>query len=189
MIGPRLEGEKVILRPLRNGDLARRAAWMNDAETVKLFTGTEPVRDYALDDARRWRQVLEADIGAEVWAVETKGHHHIGDVDLHSIDRSRRMAKLTILLGDKRFWNAGYGTDTIKTVLRHAFLEMGLDSVSLRVYDFNRRAIRCYEKCGFAEIGKSVPEPGLPSGAGEVYMTVTKDRFLAENQYASVAHR
>ena len=109
MVGPWLSGEKVNLRPLRRGDVDRRVAWLIDAETVKLFTGSEPVRAYERVDAERWRQTLEADLAAVVWAVETKQHQHIGDLDLHNIDRQAGLAKLTILIGDKAFWNGGCG--------------------------------------------------------------------------------
>jgi len=33
--------------------------------------------------------------------------------------------------GDKRYWNKGYGSDTIWTLLRHAFETLNLNRVSL----------------------------------------------------------
>ena len=181
MVGPWLSGEKINLRPLRDGDAIRRVGWLNDPQTVKLFTGSEPVWVYKRVDAERWRQTLEAGQLAIVWAVETKRHQHIGDVDLHNMDRRAGLARLTILIGDKAFWNCGCGTDAIKTLLRYAFSDLALESVGLRVYGFNKRAIRCYEKCGFTQVGVA-PEPG------EICMTVSKERFFVENLDASAVH-
>ncbi len=42
----------------------------------------------------------------------------------------------------------------IRLVLAHAFGEMGLHRVDLRVLEFNTRAIRCYQSCGFIEEGR-----------------------------------
>ncbi len=178
MIGTELHGEKVNLRPVRGADLLRRIEWLNDVETVRLFTGTAPIRVYGIEDANRWRESLEADETAILWAVETKYGRHIGDVDLHRIEKRDKSAKLTILLGDKAYWNSGYGTDTLRTLLQHAFSDLGLETVSLRVYDFNHRAIRCYEKSGFTQTvkypGHLWPEP-VP---GEIYMVVDKDAYV-----------
>ena len=43
----------------------------------------------------------------------------------------------------------GYGAEALKALSRMAFEEMGLVSLSLRVFCFNLSAIRCYEKVGF----------------------------------------
>lgn len=37
----------------------------------------------------------------------------------------------------------------MRTLLRFVFLELNLHRVELEVYDFNPRAMRCYEKAGF----------------------------------------
>lgn len=187
MIGPWLAGEKVYLRAPRDSDLRRRVQWLNDFETYRLFTGSIPAQPYQLAEAMRWRQTMESDVTALLWSIETTNHRHIGDIDLHDIDSRVKMARLTILIGDKEYWGKGYGTDAIRTLLHYAFSELGLESVSLRVYNFNTRAIRCYEKCGFKQVGDSADNPWA-SDPGQVYMTITCERFYASNPNASLVH-
>lgn len=177
MVGPELSGKLVKLRPLRFDDLFRRTEWLNDEETVRLFTGLPPSRAYTITDAQRWRQGVESDPASVAWAIESDSGRHIGDVDLHGIDRESGSAKLTILIGDKAHWDHGYGTDTIKTLLRHAFNDMHLAEVNLRVYDFNGRGIHCYENCGFRRTGLAVLGK---AGPGEIYMTADKGSLTAE---------
>ena len=55
---------------------------------------------------------------------------------------------------ERGHWDQGYGTDATRTILRFAFTEMNLHRVSLGVLDYNARARRCYEKCGFREEGR-----------------------------------
>ena len=179
MIGQYLAGKKVNLRSLREEDLSRRIEWLSDEETSRFFTGTPPLKRYVVSDAERWRTSLEADITATVWAIETKYHLHIGDIDIHSVDPYYKSGKITILVGDKDYWGQGYGTDAMMTLLNHAFTDMRLLNIDLRVFAFNIRGIRCYKKCGFME--SKTPSPGQmgASEPGEVYMTVSRERFLS----------
>jgi RimJ/RimL family protein N-acetyltransferase len=172
MVGRELFGEMVKLRSLRQDDLFDRIEWLNDTEIVRLFTGALPSKVYAIADAERWRQILESDLSSVVWAIDTKTGRHIGDIDIHSIDRVAHTGKLTVLIGEKAFWNQGYGTDTIRTLLRYVFFCMGLSTVCLRVYDFNLRAMRCYERCGFKRMDATE--------TGEICMSVDKPDLMAE---------
>lgn len=177
MIGPDISGEKVNLRRLRNDDLARRVEWLNDEETVRLFTGMKPDRPYTSADAERWRHGVETDPVTRVWAIDTKDGRHIGDVDIHDINGLDASARLTILIGETDGRDRGYGTDAVKVVLCYAFEELRLRSVNLRVCDFNRRAIRCYEKCGFAHAKTEILPPGFRDG--DVFMVATSESFEA----------
>ena len=56
-------------------------------------------------------------------------------------------------LGAREYWGQGYGTDAMQTLLRYAFTEMNLRRLTLLVFDYNPRAIRSYEKCGFVKEG------------------------------------
>lgn len=58
-------------------------------------------------------------------------------------------------IGDRDFWSKGYGTDMMKIALRYAFLELGLQRVSLGLHEYNPRALRSYEKAGFRLEGRT----------------------------------
>lgn len=86
-------------------------------------------------------------------AVETLEGRLIGDLELEEINWRAGTAELRITLGDKGFWNQGFGTDAVGQALHLAFLGLNLNLVYLRVYVSNPRAIRCYQKCGFRREG------------------------------------
>lgn len=177
MIGPRISGNIVNLRPVKETDLVRRAKWLADEETVTYFTGIPPSARYQLHDALKWRRGTERDPLTLVWAIETKQGEHIGDIDLHDVDRTEGRARLTVLIGDAQFRGKGYGTDALKALMGYAFNVMGLDALDLKVCDFNAQAIRCYEKCGFEKVDSC---PGMPGRQpGDICMTVTKERIAA----------
>ena len=57
------------------------------------------------------------------------------------------------MIGNKDFWDRGYGTEAVRLLLRFGFLTLNLNNIRLTVHSFNERAIRCYEKCGFKRCG------------------------------------
>lgn len=58
-------------------------------------------------------------------------------------------------IGEREFWSKGYGTDMMKLCLQYAFMELGVARVSLGLHEYNPRALRSYEKCGFRLEGRT----------------------------------
>ena len=51
-----------------------------------------------------------------------------------------------------RAWIRHRGTEV---VVQYAFGSLGLPRLELAVLELNERAIRCYKRCGFREVGRS----------------------------------
>jgi len=146
-------GEKVRLRPIERDDLPRYVEWFADPEVRRHLALYLP---FSLAQEERWfENLLERLERREdvVLAIETAEGVHIGNVGLHRIDWRNRNAELGIAIGERSYWNQGYGTDAIRTLLSLAFREMNLHRVFLRVDADNARGIRCYEKAGFRREG------------------------------------
>lgn len=60
-----------------------------------------------------------------------------------------------ISIGEREYWGKGCGTDALKLCLQYAFTELGVQRVSLGVYEYNLRAIHAYEKTGFHLEGRT----------------------------------
>lgn len=63
-------------------------------------------------------------------------------------------AWVAIGLGEAEFWGRGYGSEAMQLALRYAFNELNFHRVTLGVFEYNRRAIRSYQKVGFVEEGR-----------------------------------
>lgn len=57
------------------------------------------------------------------------------------------------MLGEKAWWNKGYGTEAMRLMLRHGFETLNLHRIWLQVYANNQRGLRAYEKAGFQHEG------------------------------------
>ncbi len=74
----------------------------------------------------------------------------IGHISLDRIDKYNGSARIgKVLIGAQNVRGKGYGEMMIRGILQFAFQELELHKVTLGVFDFNKGAIRCYEKCGF----------------------------------------
>lgn len=145
-----IKGKKVVLRALEKEDLDRCLKWINDMDVVKL---AGPLRfPKSKVEEEKWFEKTINDDKNRVLAIEANGKH-IGNVGLHNIDFRNRNVMLGIMIGEPDYWNKGHGEDAIKALISFAFKEMNLHRIFLYVREDNKRAIRCYEKCGFKKEG------------------------------------
>ena len=177
-----LRGEKVLLRALAHSDVPSFVRWFNDQE-VTQFLGAD-MWPMSTESEERWfnRHVEENTLvlGIETIAAAGQSGVHIGNIGLHNVSERNHNAELGIVIGEKEYWSQGYGTDAIKTMLRYSFDELNYHRVYLRVYDFNARGMRCYEKCGFRVEGR-LRQQMYRHGAwsDEIVMGVLRDEFAA----------
>ena len=148
-----LEGTITNLRPVDSGDLERVYRWINDREVTRFLATVYPL---SRKDEQAWlekKPVNNYESGVR-FAIETKDGVHIGNLDLNDVQAESRRALMGVMIGEKDYWGAGYGTDAIITLLRFGFYEMNLNRITLHVFDFNERAYACYLKCGFQDEGR-----------------------------------
>ena len=143
-------GDWVSLRPIRQSDLPFLVSWSNDAEVVRYIDGGSP---RTLIEAESWLRQTRKDRQVRRFAIETASGVLIGDMSLDQIAWRSGDAELTVRIGEKEYWGRGLGTDAVIVLLDVAFGRLRLNRVYLRVYRFNARAIRSYEKCGFRREG------------------------------------
>jgi RimJ/RimL family protein N-acetyltransferase len=114
------------------------------------------------------------------WVIEHDGRC-IGEARLHSLDQNNRSARYAIGIFDPVHWSRGLGTEATRLVLQFAFEELKLHRVDLRVLAFNKRAIACYEKCGFVREGV-VREGVLIDGdwQSDVLMSILEQEYRSQ---------
>jgi len=149
-----LMGRKVILREKQLADAANDYTWGSDADLMRLdaadpfdMTFAEFLTSY--DEGMRNRKHRR-------FAIETMDGEHIGNCTCYNIDRFRKEAEIGIMIGDRRYWGKGYGSDAVRTMVHYIFQDVGLQRISLRTLGWNVRAQRCFEKCGFVPCGRVV---------------------------------
>jgi len=147
-------GELVRLAALdEKADAEAFARWSRDSEFWRLMD-TRLSREWSAD---RVREELGGLSGANFFLFTTRtldDDRLIGHVTLEVNHWQHGEGWVGIGLGEREYWGRGYGTDAMRLILRYAFAELNLHRVSLTVFDYNPRAVRSYEKCGFLDEGR-----------------------------------
>lgn len=150
---PKLIGTLCYLSPISLDQAETMSNWINDLKTAFLV-GDEGYSTFTEDNIRTDIQAMQ-NHKMHVYAIHDKQTDQlIGRTLLMNIDQVNRSAMFGILMGEKTHWGKGYGTEATRLLLEFAFHGLNLHSVQLGTYAFNKRAIRCYQKVGFQEIGR-----------------------------------
>lgn len=151
MNNPILIGENTYLRPIEKADAPLFVAWLNDPEVSRFTQQYLPLNLRQEEEylARLYQDKENVILGI----VERATDRLLGAAGFHQIDWRNRQTGFGIVIGAKDAWGKGHGAETTRLMLRYAFATLNLHRVWLRVYSFNERAMRCYEKVGFQREG------------------------------------
>lgn len=149
------ESTRIVLRKMTAQDTEIYHKWRNDIDVMQT---TAPLLDvYHIEETEEFVQqvILGSQSSKSYIIVEKELKKPIGITSLINIDYKNRNAECIIDIGDKKAWGKGYGVEAMKLLLDLGFLEINLHRISLRVFSFNSRAIKLYEKLGFQQEGRS----------------------------------
>jgi RimJ/RimL family protein N-acetyltransferase len=148
---PVLMGGRVTLRRPLPADAETRRRLGNDAEIVRMYGGSSSgARPMTENEAKQWVQKLHDHDHA--WIIEVGSL--IGAIRLDHVNFWDKRATLAVGIDDKARLGLGLGTEAITLVLRYAFDVMNLHRISVRVVEYNERALRAYQKSGFLIEGR-----------------------------------
>ena len=139
-----LRGDRVVLRPLAEADVARIVELGGDPEVARWWRGltTDHVGEKARGD----------DEDVVVFAI-LDGGEVAGLIQYHEEDDEEyRHAGMDLFLGTP-FQDRGLGTDAVRTMARYLVEERGHHRLTIDPAADNHRAIRSYEKVGFRRVG------------------------------------
>jgi len=148
-----ISGEKVKLREKRLADATDDYAWLTDAELAELDAAPLPTTTFPQYLASYTSDLRYPPTIRHQFAIETKEGKHIGNCTYYGIDNDKKEAELGIMIGDRDYWDQGYGSDAVATLLEYVFGKTKLTRLYLKTLVNNSRAQKCFTKCGFIPYG------------------------------------
>lgn len=167
-----ITGSKVVIREKKLSDARDDYNWETDPQLADLdavHALTIPFHRYLADYSDELRHRPRT---SRYFAVDTLDGKHIGNCSYYHIDETKDEAELGIMIGDRNYWNKGYGEDTVTTLVDHIFRATNLKRVYLKTLESNSRAQKCFEKCGFVWCGRL-----LNDGFNFVLMETSRRRW------------
>ena len=147
-------GGLVVLRRHRNENLRAFQSWYSDPEVARL-TRYQP-GPLSADEIQRffYGRIMGSDFLAMAIHVR-ESDRLVGTCAFSQLDGDNGSTLFHITIGERDAWGHGYGSEATELMVAHAFTRLALHRVALTVFEFNVRAIRTYEKCGFAVEGRA----------------------------------
>jgi RimJ/RimL family protein N-acetyltransferase len=148
---PSLATARLILRRPIASDIADRLALGRDPDIYRLL-GADVSRLAPLtrEQAKSWVQNIHSHPAAWVIAFEGRA---IGEVLIDNFVEADQRAGLIIGILDPAALGMGLGGEALDAVAAFAFDTLNLHKLSMRVLAFNARALKAYERLGFAREG------------------------------------
>ncbi len=140
-----VKGNRVKVRLLRYEDVLEMRNWgKHDDPLFKDYNFPK----FSDDEIRSWYNYRISKSNAKCFSVLDEEDRMIGYMNIRNIRKIMRTARLGIVF-NPNVLNKGYGSDALKALTEYYFNVMRMNTLYLDVAKFNKRAIRCYEKCGF----------------------------------------
>ena len=135
---PTLRGARVVLRPLTEADAPIMLAMLSEPGVATWWRRSE------------WDQLTED--GATVFAVMV-GEAIAGCIQFaEETDPDYHSASIDIFMGDA-WQDRGLGTEAMRTLIDYLIGQRGHHRITVDPAAANARAIRVYERLGFAPVG------------------------------------
>ena len=157
-----LFSKRLRFRAAERSDIPLFLKWINDPEVTENLVHINP---FSSTEEETWYEtMLKRPSEEHVMVIEVKETKHdtnfgfewmaIGNVQLMDFDWRNRKAEVGIMIGEKNYWDKGYGTEVMEFMLSHGFNTLNLNRIWLQVYEKNLRGIKAYEKAGFKSEGR-----------------------------------
>ncbi len=150
MAPPRIEGDKILLRPLVREDAPRLTQILNDGAVRRNLRLERPV---SLAAEQEFIAALAHTTDDVVVGIDARPGRLIGVTGLHHLGDPARQAEFGIFLGGPEEWGKGYGQEATRLIVAYGFEVLALNRVWLHVHADNHRGIHAYEKVGFRREG------------------------------------
>ena len=146
----KIVGERLYLSPMNSEDTETYVKWVSDRKVTDNLGLTSTIINLIGE-----KEYIESKKEKSYdFSIVLNDDTLIGNISLDSVDLISRKATLGIFIGEEEYRSKGYGTEAIKLIIDYGFNILGLHNINLKVFEFNERAIKAYEKVGFKEYGR-----------------------------------
>ena len=144
------------LRPYKSCDAEVIAEWVRDKDVFLKWGGSLfgefPITAQIIDDKYMKNNggCTEPD-NFYPWVAIDEDNRVVGHFIMRYLHGDTRILRFGWVVLDNTIRGRGYGTEMLRLGLRYAFEILGVDKVTLGVFEGNDIAHHCYRKAGFVD--------------------------------------
>ena len=149
-----ISGKKVKLRGKKLSDTTADYGWQTDPELAQLDAAPILATSFTRYLSEHVRELSYPSFTRQRFAIETESGEHIGNCTYYAIDETKGDAELGIMIGNRDYWDKGYGAEAVTILVDHIFRNTKLKRIYLKTLNSNARAQKCFKKSGFTPYGR-----------------------------------
>lgn len=146
-----ISGKKINLTSLSEKNLEQLRQWRNSPELRQYF---REYREISEDMQLAWYNKIKNNsnqVDFEIHDLKSP-NDLIGHCGLYYINWVYRQAEFGIYIGDTQYRNGGFGSDSLRTLIKYGFEDLNLNRIWAEVYS-NNAALEIYLHIGFKKEG------------------------------------
>ncbi|MDQ0418330.1 aminoglycoside 6'-N-acetyltransferase [Croceifilum oryzae] len=162
----------ITLRLVSEDDVEILSKWLTNPDVLYFYEG----RDQPQSPEQVRKQYMNHKDQREKRCIVEYDHEPIGYIQFYPLtDQEKKdidyweepnVWGMDQFIGETHYWNKGVGTRLISCMVDYLIHEIGAKAIVMDPQARNKRAIRCYEKCGFRKIS-FLPQHELHEGIDE----------------------
>ncbi len=171
-----LKGKRLTLRPVKIADAEKFFKWLKDKEVIKYLT-VQKVKN--LKEEQSYIKKINKEKDRYFFSIVNENKLLIGNTNLKLSEKNKKIS-LGIIIGEKKEWDKGYGTETMRLLIDFVFKKLKYNRLELDVYKENKRAIKVYKRVGFKKEGikrEGVISPVTKKYADLIMMSILKSEY------------
>ncbi len=152
---PDIETERLFIKPFSEKFLNEKyVGWLNDPDVVRF--SEQRFTPHTLLSCRTYMEAFEG-TPHYFWAILLKNEQqcHIGNI-YAMLDTNNRLADVGILLGEKKQWGKGYGSEVFKAVIDFLFQKTEVRKITAGTLAVNTGMLNIMKKAGMKEDGRRI---------------------------------
>jgi RimJ/RimL family protein N-acetyltransferase len=150
-----LEEGRVRFTPLQMENIHTHFRWNNDPELNRLDSELPYEEESFGDFKERFEQLCnDPSPGHRDFEIHDREEGAlIGVAYVAHISPHHHHAMIGITIGEREYWRQGYGTESLRLVLKYCFRELDLHRVSAESFEYNTAWRDLLENIGFTQEG------------------------------------
>ncbi|MEK5096349.1 GNAT family N-acetyltransferase [Bacillus sp. FSL W8-0848] len=153
MVQANLETERLIVRKMELQDAETLYHYWSDPLVTKFMNITPFTNVAQAEDMIQLINGMSLEGRANRFSIVVKETNEvIGTCGFNTIDEENSRAEIGYDLG-RAHWGKGFAAEAVKTLVRHGFLDMGLNRIEAKVEPENKDSIKLLGRLSFQKEG------------------------------------